>query len=253
MNQTEKEYRMKPLINASTLKMYLGDYDPAIAKHIVLHGRPKSSAMSLGSVVHDLLENDFAMSFKFVISPYSDFRKKEAREWKQEAQEAGQEVITQAIYDEARDMAQSVADHAPAWVMDRELCTYEKPIYTPEFKALFDVISSDGRGADFKTTSATSAKGFERECLKYGYYLQGSFYSYVGELKEFWFVAVSTHKPYPVWNFKMSDEALAFGHEQWRKAYEAMHQPLDHSPIDLHAPSWWDGASEETAEECFEL
>ena len=247
-----KNYWDSPLINASTLKKFTGDLDPAIAKHELLHPKPPSEAMTLGTLVHDLMENEGIRSDKFVISPFPDFRTKAAKEWKKEMLETGRVILPEPVREQAEDMAAAISMQAPAWMFTGEYSN-EQAFYTDKYKCLCDRVHHDRKAViDWKTTRARSAREFTRECVSYGYYLQASFYLRVTGLNEFWFVAVSSVAPYPVWTFKASEQALAYGKQQWEKALENLENSRPEEAgywEELEAPRWF----EESVEDVFEI
>ena len=65
----------------------------------------KSEAMNFGSIVHALALDK---GDKFQISPYSDYKTKDAREWRDEVIEQGDIPIKPADYAEAADMAKVI-------------------------------------------------------------------------------------------------------------------------------------------------
>ena len=232
---TEQEYRTAPLVNASMLKAFL-QYDHRIAKHKILHPSPPTDAMTLGSLLHDLMEHKGEMGEKFVTSEYDNFRTKEAQAWKKEMIATGRVIVTDKDWQKAQAMRKSIVENAPSWMFGDD-CEHEKAFYTEKEKALCDLVHGNSV-VDWKTTSATSAREFVRECSKYNYYLQAKHYLNVTKLKEFWFVAVSTVEPYPVWTFRVSEDALSYGQSQIDEAYKRMEESPE-LELDLDPPSWW--------------
>jgi hypothetical protein len=250
MTDTEKQYRMDPRINASLLKLFSGDLDPEIAKHKALNPSAPTEVMALGTLYHALHETGGEMPFNFVVAPYRDFRTKEAKQWRQDNLDSGYTIIKQDVVDQAYDMYEKTKKSIPSWMLEGES---EVACYTEEHKCLIDRLCSDRRGVDWKSTSCLSAEQFQRDCLKYGYFLQAYHYSMVADLSEFWFVACSTVKPYPVWVFKVGDEAMAYGKEQWEAAMENMNNANRQSEFVLDPPHWFEFTQDQTAEEAFEL
>lgn len=251
---TEQEYRQDPRTNASLLKLFAGDTDLEIAKHKALHPFKPTDAMALGSLVHDLMENEGRMSDKFVVSTFDNYRTKAAQEWKKEMSQTGRTVVPNSVKEQAEEMAASICANAPLWMI-RDECENEAPFYTDKLKCLCDRIYPKLEAiVDWKTTSATSASQFERECVKYGYFLQAYHYLKTSGYREFYFVAVSTVAPYPVWTFQVSEAALEYGEQQWQLGMDRMNatKSEDREVVSLGAPSWYE-ADEPTAQEVFEI
>jgi hypothetical protein len=247
-----KEYYTSPLINASTLKKFTGELDPQIAKHQLLHPAPPSDAMALGSLVHSLIEHEGELNDdEFAVSPYPNFRTKEARQWKQDMLETGKRLVDAATINKAQTMRNAILKQAPSWMFKGDY-EDEKAYYGDKFKCLVDRAHFTQNAAiDWKTSSAVSSGQFIRDAIKYGYFLQAAFYLHVTGLKEFWFVAVSTVEPYPVWTFKVGPQALAYGKQQWEKALANLESSVGFQAgkwEELDAPSWFKDSPEEVFE-----
>lgn len=234
-------YRSDPRINASLLKTYR-DYDPEIAEHKRYNPSPSTPAMQFGTLVHGILELKGSTPPEFVISPYDSFRTNAAKDWKKQQTEMGNYIITQDELDRAHAMANRVLNHTPERI--RSIIATgraEVDFYTKTEKALLDVVSDDGKvGLDYKTTLATSERGFIRECYKYHYPLQAAHYVDVAGLDEFIFVGVSHTAPHPVWCLSCSSSFLDYGREEKDLAYKAMEQCANrvNEIHEVQAPPW---------------
>ena len=95
----DNNYHNRPEWSYSQMKVILDsgiDYAVA-AKRGMLPG-PSSKAIDLGELAHMFVLGGDAD--EFVVTPYSDFRTKEAREWKAEQLDAGKTIVTTAQFDE---------------------------------------------------------------------------------------------------------------------------------------------------------
>lgn len=236
------EYRKDPRLNASSLKLFL-DHDPEVAHHKIKHPEPPTDAMNLGTLVHGLLELDGDVPPEFSVSPYADFRKKEAKEWKADMESAGKTIVKHDTMMQAVAMWQAVQLKAQpdVWFMVECSERREESFYTDKYKALLDVVSSNGKiGIDYKTTGSTSLHKWKRDAINYGYALQAAHYMEVANLEAFYFLVVSSVAPHPVWTVKCSPSFIRFGQQQRNEALALFHKPINDNNVDsLDAPPWF--------------
>lgn len=221
-------YRRDKRLNQSLLKNFLThDYQIAMEKI----NEPSTPAKELGSLVHGIIELRGAVPYNYEVSPYSDFRKKEAREWKAEKQAQGITIVKQDELDQALAMANNVLHNSTPTlkaIINSEESKREQAFYDSEHKALLDCVSADGSiGIDYKTTSATSIEEFTRDVRKYHYDLQAAHYINLSYVIDFYFIAVSSVKPYPVWCFKCSESFIDGGQHKLDKALDRYHNKLE--------------------------
>lgn len=108
-NTSREDYHKRPEWSYSQMKVIIDSgIDYAVAKKIGMIPEPSSKAIDLGSMIHQaVLGGDEA----YVVSPYDNFRTKEAQNWKKEQQESGRVVITQAESDMIEDIAKNIKEH----------------------------------------------------------------------------------------------------------------------------------------------
>ena len=223
-----EKYRDDKRLNQSLLKNFLvHDYEIALEKA----NEPSTPSMALGSLVHGIIELRGAVPYNYEVSRYPDFRKKEAREWKVEKQAQGITIIKQDELDQALAMASNVLHNSTPTlkvIINSENSKREQAFYSSEHKALLDCISADGTvGIDYKTTSATSIEEFTRDVRKYHYDLQAAHYMNLSYVTDFYYIAVSSAKPYPVWCFKCSDSFIDGGQHKLDKALDRYHNKME--------------------------
>jgi hypothetical protein len=230
------KYRKDPRINQSSLKMFL-QHDPAIARHMLAQPSKGSEAMKLGTLVHAIIELQGQLPCDFETSPYDSYRTKEAREWKKEKEASGVTIVTTAVMDQAQAMARSVLDDTPGHLkklINNPASLREQEYYDANYKALLDLVSPCGTiGVDYKTTAETSLEGFKWSAKKYMYHLQAYHYTKLANLKDFYYVAVSSVAPYPVWCLRCSDEFIDRGEALWLEAVDRMNGEGDDFDIEL--------------------
>ena len=228
-------YRADPRLNQSTLKLWL-DNEPSIAAWVMANPEPPSTAMSIGTWTHKLIETN--MQEKPLISPYDDFRTKEAKAWK----EANPDFLKQEEFDKACGMAQSVLKAFPN--LHTEGGKFEVEYYDENRKALLDYVSPCGKiGFDWKTTAATNVDNFRRDCSKYRYEVQAAWYSDLAKLEEFYFVGVSSVQPHPIFLIKACRASLNHGACLIKRALRAIsdHEGKSARPMNLaDAADMWE-------------
>lgn len=216
---SNEDYHATPAISSSAVKL--------VHNSSILHWKNKvykpSAAFDLGTAVHAL-----------VLEPHLDLvvRGPETRRgnaWKDakaEADLAGQLLLTEEDFDQARAMADRIIEHPVGLRMQDENNVNEMSVFVkcPEtgldLKARPDSYwPHKGVIYDIKTTQDASPDGFAREALKYNYAIQAVFYKYC--LKQagmpaghFVFVCVEKAPPYAVAIHVLSEEYLDWAHNE---------------------------------------
>jgi hypothetical protein len=186
----------------------------------LLDGRVKigSDAVTLGTAVHQMLLRDD----RCVISPYDKYQSNEAKAWKAQQEAAGLVPIKQAMWDEAREIAQAcngqllelgvepmpftngTAEHAIRWETQGVKC-----------KSLLDWLRDDYSFVDdLKATGDANPRKFARHLFNMGWDIKAAFYvraveAAYGVTPTFRWVAVETKPPYPISVHVLSERAMA--------------------------------------------
>jgi hypothetical protein len=231
------EYWKVKKISASLLKIFSGrDFDQMVSVHKMRTKSIPSPAMALGTAVHSIVEN-LGRTEGLIVSPYDNFRTKEAQLWKAEHPDyLTSEDLLKAERMASRILSVCEEAHSPAALREEEY-------YADDYKALLDLVLGS-KGIDYKTTAATSANQFERDCIKYGYALQAYHYMMVAELESFDFIAVSSVEPHPVWRFTCAPDFIEYGKQQWHEAFDRYTAYKDiviepsKETYELKAPPW---------------
>jgi len=199
---SESTYRADPRMNQSTIKLWL-DHDPAIAFWMETHPKEATPAMKFGTVVHKLIETN--LTHQIDVSPYSNFRTKEAKLWR----DTHPDAMKQEDADKAINMATACLHKFPDIHNDG---TFEEEFYSEREKALLDYVSRCRTYAiDWKTTSATSLEQFRKDAGKYNFEVQAAWYIRLSGVKDFFFVGISNVEPHPVFILKANRAALNHG------------------------------------------
>jgi hypothetical protein len=230
--------------------------------------RESTDAMSTGTLIHAIMAG---ATESITISPYDDFRTKDAREWRASAMESGK-IIVKA---EALTLAAKVADSikakaalgidntpfAPTAKHEAAAIWQEDGCYC---RALFDCLNITEHGADiwdWKTTNDISDRGIEKAVAKYRYDIQAAFYlrglekllpAYRGRTS-FVFVFVETEAPYTVRRVCLQPSYMQHANAKvaeaittWAHCLANNHFPsMPPDTLALELPAWLDDSEDE--------
>ena len=202
-NMSEEEYNADKGLRATLVKK-LDTLAPGIAR---LHTH-SSSAMNLGTILHDCLPSCVGQGKYAVVE---DARTKAGKEAKADAEAQGMPVVNRATADRLEGMLSAVAAHP--WfqgiVKDHhETLVREQSVFATicdvRCKARIDAAYPSGPNwvlIDWKTCADASPHGFARAAAKYSYPLQQVHYSRVwnaavGNIEQFLFAAIQSAPPY---------------------------------------------------------
>ena len=268
----DKEYRAIPALSQSTLKDFFG----APGKWIKSPPRAETSSMKWGNLVdtrvltpelflerYFIRDEPFSTGEKhwnrvrailhdryegqFVLSPFKDFRKKEAREWRDAQLAEGKEIVTPEedalarehagilakgmtiISEEERqevekanaalrenDFANGLLENCKTQVAVVWIHTDPTTGVSIPCKCLIDIVDK-GALADLKTAMDASPRGFRSSVLKWRYDIQASFYldgwnAATGEERDlFGFVVSESSFPYETATYYLDQWSLNIG------------------------------------------
>lgn len=192
-------------------------------------------AMNLGKVAHALLLGEDHFGSHFVISPFDDFRKKEAREWRDNETRT---IITNAHLTTVHKMA-TVLKADPlieAGVLQGEI---EKTIVWKDeetgvwLKSRPDVLPHDDWCADYKTAADVRPYKLTQSIMDYGYHMQVALVAEglaaLGRPVPTNFVLLfqCTKPPYSVQPVKVGWELVKWGAQQNRRAIRRFAECLE--------------------------
>lgn len=146
------------------------------------HGKPKEAtkAMELGTLIHAATLEPETFNDLVIVSPYTDFRTKEARDWKANQMELGKIVTSEEDIEKIRDIATVVIDdyHLKFQASYKTETAVFGKIGETEIKGLIDLVP-DGLDClvDLKTTaSIDSEEALQRMIVNKGYHWQAALY-----------------------------------------------------------------------------
>lgn len=221
-----------------------------------------TAAMQLGTIVHAIALQPDDTGATFVVSEFDSFRTKEAKEWRDENQDAGKIVLTKAEYETASLMACRATAEISKAVGHDEYDT-EVEVHS-EFNGvkvcgLIDIVP-DGKCDylwDLKTCSAIGdGRALQRTIFDFGYHVQGSLYSDLWAFENkrgmeppgFGFIFVETKYPHEATWITLSADAMSAGRaryicliDRWKQLRDTPVQLLPgtvEAGTEIDAPAW---------------
>lgn len=222
------------------------------------HKRPHNNAFDFGKAVHALLFDDQEEIGRLVVSPFDEFRTKDARAWRDEQRESGRIIITDDIMSAIKGIHKSLASEAGV----PELLTAGEPekslIWRDAetgvwLKSRPDRFPSDRVFADLKTAKSADPRLLDTEIVSRGYHMQLALAcmgleALRGETTtDCWLVFVEKTPPFAVTTVRLGDELVDYGAKQCRRAIRKFADCLGsgdwpsyvEGPLTLHGPKWF--------------
>lgn len=221
-----------------------------------------TDALRVGAAVHSfVLEPDLFLA-EYTVKPEGlDFRTKDGKAWRAEQEEAGRRILSVEEWNMVTGVAGAITSHPLA----RRAFEASAPEVTltlkdPEtgvwLKARPDALPKEPRRFPFsvqlKTTQDASPTAFQRSVWSYGYHLGAAmeidmlamlgWHDSPGAL----LVAVEKEPPFAVSLLRLSDEAIAWGRHQYRRALRRFADCLAagkwpayaEDVTEIHLPEW---------------
>lgn len=222
----------------------------------------QTDALRLGAAVHTLILEPEDFLARHVVRPEGiDFRTKDGKAWRAEQESEGRTILTLAEW----RMIRGVEDAIKAHPLARRAFEASAPEVTltlkdPEtgvwLKARPDALPTEPRRFPFsvqlKTTQDAGPVAFQRSVWSYGYHLGAAmeidmlamlgWHDNPGAL----LVAVEKEPPFAVSLLRLSDEAIAWGRHQYRRALRRFADCLAagkwpayaEDVTEIHLPEW---------------
>jgi len=142
-----------------------------------------TSAMRAGSLFDYALTEPNLLEAQCHLSPYPDFKKKEAREWRDSILESGDLIVTEESLTHARNAAEKVREHPVAGPIvaaaDYQVGIVSEIGGTPA-KCLLDIVPKEEAWDevlwDYKTTEGLDDESIRRTIGQWKYHWQAAFY-----------------------------------------------------------------------------
>ena len=221
---SQDNYHNRPDWSYSQMKVILDSgIDYAVAAKRGMFPGPSGKAIDLGELAHMFVLGGDAEAF--VVSPYADFRTKEARNWKAEQIEAGKTIVTSDQY----EIISQIVDNIEAHPMSKRLLKGANVRHEIEMFATAEDVKLRGKAdamlidkdamiiTDIKTTAQFGE--WKYKSMRRHYDLQAATYTLIGaasqkispSLVNFYFCVVETVAPYRVQYHHASLEFLEHG------------------------------------------
>lgn len=221
------------------------------------HGRKEKEstpAMRTGVLYHTACLEPHKLETEYIVSPYSDFRTKEAREWRDSM--TGVQIVTFDEFLKAESAGyvfrtNPAIDHLPGY--RTELAVFADVFGTP-CKCLIDLVPDSGVSLiDLKTTqSIESVEQLTSLIINRGYHWQAALYLDLWNMAsgedrtEFMFVFMETERPHEMANILLDDEFIKLGREgymnslaKWNQCVQTKSFPPAIDGIQTISPPKW--------------
>ena len=191
---------------------------PAHYNASMSHRREPSLAFLIGNAVHTAVLEPEEFNNRYVMLDV-DFRTKEGKQAKAEAQETGREILNSQQYADVIGMRNAIMAHGNAKNLlqngDPEVSCLEE-IDGVQVRARADWLRRDNIIVDLKTTQDASPEEFASSMAKFNYHRQAAWYKHLFgkagmEIDDFIFVCVEKVEPYAVAVYRLSDEDIEQG------------------------------------------
>ena len=204
-----------------------------------------------------------------MVSPYEEYRTKEARTWRDEQIEAGLTPIKPAAFESAQAMAESLTEQLghheigdPFEAPGQSEAVVIWQDQDVDCRAMIDRLPEDRHALyDLKSSESAATDAFQRTAFQHGYHLQAGFYTrglaaVTGRDPieiPFRFVVQESAPPHFVNVVEMSGEALLMSEEQiekalriWKRCTETGKWPGYGHSVQLIDPPGWKAAQWES-------
>ncbi len=253
-NIAEADYHALPYVSASRLSRLAESSMLHVAYDSVQPSEP-TPQMVLGTAIHAAILEPERFEATYIESPYSDFRSKDAREWRDEKTQKGHRILSSDSMATVMLAAQRVWEHPSASRLlaartDTELTIiWDDEATALRCKARIDAVASLGDRSvlvDIKTTRSAQAVQFAKSIVNLGYHIQLAWYlralaqSGFSDVNDALIIAVENEPPCAVQVFRLGVRAIGEGHREANRLLELWRTdaryPTDVTDIDL--PEW---------------
>lgn len=256
-------YRADDLTNQDT---HVTSHGKAVSKSLIVDfikdaaawkAKPKKTAtkaMRAGSLFDCLLTTPEAFDSQYIVSKYDEFRTNESKEWREEMEASGLEVIKPAQLETAQNQIAAVYSKPEAVKIlsgaSLQVAYRHKTKHPFQSKGLIDIVPDDGETlCELKTCVASaleSRRALQRHIHEWGYHVgagancEGFSHASGEERHKFKFIFVGDTKPHAVAVIEMPLAAILLGAEIYRNGANKLAECLELN----RWPSMWDGEVE---------
>lgn len=222
----------------------------------------ETNALRIGAAVHALILEPDTWLAQHVVKPEGmSFATKDGKAWRAEQEDAGRTILSLAEWRMVRGVEDAVKAHplarrAIAASASEVTLTMRDPETGVWLKARPDALPHEpGRmpfSVQIKTTQDASPSAFSKSVWNYGYHLGAAIeidmLSHLGwhDAPGYLLIAVEKEPPFAVSLLRLSDEAIAWGRHQYRRALRRFADCLAtgkwpayaEDVTEIHLPEW---------------
>lgn len=194
--------------------------------------KESTPAMRTGTLFHTACLEPHKLELEYIVSPYSDFRTKEAREWRDSM--TNLQVVTADEYIKAESAGYAfrknpAIEHLPDY--RTEVAVFAEVFGTP-CKCMIDLVPDSTLSLiDLKTTqSIESVEQLTSLIINRGYHWQAALYLDLWNMAsgdnrtEFMFVFMETDRPFEMANILLDEDFIQLGREGYMNALAKWNQ-----------------------------
>lgn len=236
-------YHKRPEWSYSSMKVIIDSgIDYAVAAKRGDLGEPQGKFIDMGQLVHMIV---LGGEDTFAVSEFPDFRTKAAREWRDEQIEAGKNIITQQMFDDASEIIANIEAHpfSKQYLFGTGV-THEHEVFADtaegvKLRGKADAIKLANSAAiitDIKTTAqydkffrAAQSKHYDLQAANYTL-MTASSLGVETNMVNFMFCVVETVKPYRVKYWHASLEFVEAGERKLRTCIDEIVKFGDKEP-----------------------
>jgi hypothetical protein len=216
IEQTETKVNIDHLSYSTCKKIINKGVDYALGTKLGLIDETYGKAADIGTMAHALV---LGGEPEWVVSPYSDFRTKEAKEWKAEQTKI---IIKESEFDLICSIADAIKKHPLAQKLI-DSCELEQKLTATvnsiKFLGYADGISSDRKIIfDLKTTAQFDSFGGKWFAINQDFDLQAAVYQLFGDNAKYYFVVAESVAPFRVQVFGTANEFIDGGNAKLAKS-----------------------------------
>lgn len=210
-----------------------------------------TGAMGFGSLVDTMLLEPDKFESRYQLSPYPDFRRKEAQEWRAEMESAGVVIVTEDKIADAVSACDAIKAHKDAAELihgARVQVAFRHPTrYGVASKGLIDIAPEESDTlVDLKTCNQSALenlRSLQRHIYEWSYHIQAGAYldgwniASGEERTRFKFIFVTSSAPFRCAVIELPMSAIILGAQQYQSGIARFMDCMERNKW----PSKWDG------------
>lgn len=200
-------------------------YDYAVAEKLGMIKKDTAS-MNAGKALHSFISGAFGgKQDEIAISPYENYRTKEAREWRDNTPD-NVIIVSQTEADLYQKLAERVKFHPEVMMILDDVNietekTVERNVNGFNVKGVLDIVATKDQVVDvidWKFVGPQVFDDFARKSLWQNYDLQASTYDFLTNATHIYFVTIENESPYRIKVWHCSPDMLESGADKFDRA-----------------------------------